>query len=150
MREKVQNFLFHFFVLVLFGIQANAHAQIADSINPDLDSAIISQQGNFLQLNQDQIRLLPFRNIKTFGLISPSAYRTKGDNMHYYGIRSDENQYFVDGMQIRNIENFPVRLIQSYSLFAAEAPIEMGFTSAAISSIKTQNKFDPIIFPLDP
>lgn len=116
------------------GIKAQ---NVQDTI-PVPDSALnLSQAGTSLQLNQTQIRILPFRNLSAFGLVSPSAYNLKNGRMFYHGIESGENHTFIDGMQIGDASNFPVRLIQSYSLYSSQAPMEMGFTSGGITAIKT-------------
>lgn len=65
--------------------------------------------------------------------------------MHYYGIRSTENQYFFDGMQIRDVENFPVRILDSYSLYTTSAPIGKGFSAGAITNFSSIGGIDKLM-----
>lgn len=116
-------------------------AQYNENQGSNPDSTInLSEVGNSLQLNKEQIQSLPFHNLSTFGLVAPSAYRLKGDRMFYYGIEATGNHTFIDGMQIRDASDFPVRLIQSYSLYTSQTPINMGFTTGGITAIETLNQ----------
>ena len=138
---KHKAFLFLLLSAIYISCTFSLQAQGDENQTAKHDSTIIiSEVGNSLQLNQEQIQSLPFHKLTSFGLVAPSAYRLKGDRMFYYGIESTGNHTFVDGMQIADASNFPVRIIQSYSLYTQQAPINMGFTTGGITSIETLNK----------
>ncbi|MFK5855655.1 MAG: hypothetical protein QM503_05955 [Bacteroidota bacterium] len=125
-------------------------AQNTENQTKKQDSTIIlSEVGNSLHFNQEQIQRLPFHNLSALGLMAPSAYCLKGDRMFYYGIESTGNHTFVDGMQIGDASNFPVQLIQSYSLFTNQAPINMGFTTGGITAIETLNQLNDFTILFD-
>jgi hypothetical protein len=113
-------------------------SQGAENQSSIVDTTIhLSDVGNTLQLNQEQLQRIPFHKLSSYGLLAPSAYRLKGDRMHFYGISTGANSTFIDGVQISDASDFPVRLIQSYSLFTSQSPISMGFTSGGITSLQT-------------
>ncbi len=120
-----------------------------DSISPADTTINLSNSGSFLQLNQKQLQNLPFLNLSTYGLVSPSAYRLKGDQMFYYGIETTGDHVFIDDMQISDASDFPVRLIQTYNLYTTQAPINMGFTTGGITSIKTISNLNDFTFLMD-
>lgn len=126
-------------VSIVFSVILQAQSNENQISIPD-STIILSKIGNSLQLNHEQIQSLPFRNLSSYGLVAPSAYRLKGNRMFYYGIESTRNHTFIDGMQIADASSFPVRLIQSYSLYTTQAPINMGFTSGGITAIETLNQ----------
>jgi hypothetical protein len=97
----------------------------------------LSDVGNTLQLNQEQLQQAPFHKLTTYGLLAPSAYRLKGDQIYFYGISSSNSRTFIDGMLISDASDFPVRALQSYQLFTSRLPIDMGFTSVGTTSLET-------------
>lgn len=128
-------------ILISIGFSGVLCAQNNENQTSKQDSILnLLEIGTSLQLNREQIQSLPFHNLSTFGLVAPSAYRLKGDRMFYYGIESTGNHTFVDGMQIGDASDFPVQLIQSYSLYTSQAPINMGFTAGGITAIETLNQ----------
>lgn len=132
----------YIFILLLstitLGFANVLRAQNNEDRSSKQDSTInLSEVGTSLQLDGERIRSLPFHKLPSFGLLAPSAYRLKGDRMFYYGIETNGDHTFIDGMQIGDASDFPVRLIQSYSLFTRMAPINMGFALGGITAIET-------------
>ena len=107
------------------------------------------QQGVALKFNQQQLTSLPFRSLSSYGLLAPSAYSLKGDVNYYYGISANGNSAFVDGMNVDDISNFPVRVIDSYSLYTSKAPIVAGFSVGGITSIETLSNLNEFVVLFD-
>ena len=106
------------------------------------DTLISLFNKSYLNYNQDQIMGLPFRNLSSFGLMAPSAYYLKGGDMNYYGVSTTGNSNVLDGMQISDISNLPIRIIDTYRLYIKQAPITSGFSSGGITSLVTLS--DPV------
>ena len=99
-----------------------------------------------LSLNYLKIREIPFRNSNRWGLLSPSAYYTKGDRMFYYGIEAVNNNTYLDGMLFDGLEGFPVRALESYNLYSEQLPINKGFAVGGITSLETAHRIDSLTF----
>lgn len=113
-------------------------SQGAESQTSLVDTTIhLSDVGNTLQLNQEQLQRIPFHKLSSYGLLAPSAYSLKGDRMYFYGISVTDSHTFIDGMLISDASDFPVRVLQSYQLFTSRLPIGMGFSSVGITSLET-------------
>lgn len=102
-----------------------------------------------LNFNQKQISGLPFQNLSSFGLMAPSAYSLKGGNMYYYGRESAGNHTFIDGMQVKDASNLPIRIIRSYSLFSRQVPINMATSPGAITSLEIIDDLDEFTVMFD-
>lgn len=140
---KPKTFKILFIILINVSFFSGLQAQNNKDQFYGLDSTInLADVGTSLQLNQEQLQSLPFHKLSSFGLLSPSAYRLKGDRMFYYGIEANQNHTFIDGMQVKDASNFPLRLIQSYNLYTNQAPINLGFTIGGITRIKTLQEND--------
>ncbi len=145
MKNNYRLFSIFVFLLLPFTIlqaQTDTISRVDTTIN-------LSNAGSSLQLNQKQLRNLPFLNLSSYGLISPSAYRLKGGRMFYFGIEASRNHVFIDGMQVSDASGFPVRLIRKYNLYTAQTPINMGFATGGITSIETIGQQKDFTFLLD-
>lgn len=139
--------LFKTILLFIFCYTLNisiARSQTKIDTLPYYDTIQLAAVGNFVQMNAEQLRLMPFRNFSTFGMVAPSAYRLKGDRMYYFDNRATNDQYYLDGMQIKNVDNFPIGMLESYSLYWGTTPISKGFSSAAITSFETLDNFNKL------
>ncbi len=127
-------------VIVLHGFWQFTKAQDSLNINTKTDSIVDwANTTATLQLNQEQIQRLPFRQMSSFGMLAPSAYQQKGSTTYYYGVGSSRNNYFIDGMQLSDVTDFPTRIIETYRLYTRQAPINMGFNIGGITAIETFN-----------
>ncbi len=99
-----------------------------------------------LSLNYKKIKEIPFGNSGEFGLLSPSAYYLKGGRMFYYGIEARGNNTYLDGMAIDDINNFPVRTLDSYHLYTEQTPINKGFAMGGITTVETARHIDSLTF----
>ncbi len=127
-------------VIVLHGLSPIANAQDTLNVKTKTDSIIdwANTSASF-KLNQEQIQRLPFRQMSSFGMLAPSAYQQKGSTTYYYGVGSSGNNYFIDGMQLSDVTDFPTRIVESYELYTRQAPIRMGFNIGGITAIGTLN-----------
>ncbi|PIY33776.1 MAG: hypothetical protein COZ08_04640, partial [Bacteroidetes bacterium CG_4_10_14_3_um_filter_42_6] len=125
-------------VWMMAGLCVELLAQDTVVRSPKSDSTVnIAEYGNSLHFNQSEIRRLPFQKLSSFGMMSASGYQMKGDNTYYYGMASDGSNTYINGMQVQDASNFPVRLIESYKLYTRQAPINRGFTVGGITTIET-------------
>jgi len=125
-------------VWMMAGLCVELLAQDTVVRSPKSDSTVnIAEYGNSLHFNQSEIRRLPFQKLSSFGMMSASGYQMKGDNTYYYGMASDGSNTYINGMQVQDASNFPVRLIESYKLYTRQAPINRGFTVGEITTIET-------------
>jgi hypothetical protein len=99
----------------------------------------LSMAGNYMTLKPSQFSKLPFRSIMSYGLLTPSAYRLKDNEIYYYGIPVSNNNSVIDGMQIADMSNLPPSVIQSYDIYTKESPINIGFASGGITSIESKS-----------
>jgi hypothetical protein len=99
----------------------------------------LSDVGNSLQLNQEQLQRIPFHELSSYGLLAPSAYRLKGEHINFFGISVGNSYTFIDGMPMNDASDFPVRALKSYQLFTNRLPINMGFTSVGTNSLETMS-----------
>ena len=131
--------------LTTFAILLNisTRAQQNDTLQPDTVINLY-KQGFSLNLNQQQLQLLPFRDVSSFGLVAPSGYYLKEGNNYYFGMQTGGNVTYVDGLQIDNPDGLPLRLISNYSLNLVSDPVEYGFYSGAVTELKTLDNFDKI------
>ena len=111
-----------------------------DSVKPLLYKEIT------LSLDYNKIKEIPFSKPGMFALLSPSAYYTKGGRMFYYGIEAQGNNNYLDGMIIEDINEFPVRTLDSYHLYTEQSPINKGFALGGITTLETANHIDSLTF----
>ncbi|MBU2553281.1 MAG: TonB-dependent receptor [Bacteroidetes bacterium] len=137
---KHSRLIFLLTIIVLHGFWQVAKAQDTLNISTKTDSIVDwTNTKASLQLNQEQIQRLPFRQMSSFGMLAPSAYQQKGVTTYYYGIGSSGYNYFIDGMQLSDVSDFPTRTIETYQLHTRQAPIQMGFNIGGITVIETMN-----------
>ena len=70
----------------------------------------------------NEINLLPFRDIQSLGLLYPSAYYLMNSRMFFSGTETESGYIYVDGMKIRNPENFPFRSIGKITFYDSKIP----------------------------
>ena len=136
-------------VYVQFLFPVNVFSQDTMDFSTKSDTTDLIYASSYLNFNNDQLSKLPFRNLSTFGLMAPSAYRLKGDRMFYYSIETTGDHTFIDGMQVADAIDFPVRIIQSYSLYPSQTPINKGFATGAITSIETLTQLNDFTVLID-
>ncbi|MFA5418569.1 MAG: hypothetical protein WC341_08930, partial [Bacteroidales bacterium] len=134
-------------IIAGFGMDILAQDTVVSSSKSD-STVNIAEYGNSLHFNQSDTRRLPFQKLSSFGMMAASAYQAKGNNTYYYGMTSDGDNTYINGMQVRDASNFPVRLIDSYHLYTRQAPINRGFTVGGITTIETLNP-DEFMVQLD-
>jgi len=125
-------------VVILSSIKTWAQETDSTDNNKHVSEINLSVLGESITLKDDNIRTLPFRNLNGFGLSAPSAYYLKNNRMFYYGIESQGGTYFIDGMHIKNADDFPVNSIDEYNLYLQKTPIEFGYSLIGISDLQTK------------
>ncbi|NQU32212.1 MAG: TonB-dependent receptor [Bacteroidetes bacterium] len=140
-------------IIVLYNLVLSPHVLLSqDSTNnaSKIDTTnYMSNYGATLKFNQQQLSGLPFRNLLSYGLFAPSAYKLKEDVNYYYGISANGNSAFVDGMNISDVSNFPIRIIDTYSLYTSKTPIVAGFSAGGITSIETLSDINELVVLFD-
>ncbi len=134
------------FNLSIYGIN------ISDSTEKSISNDTIVNvfnHGKQTTLTNYQIANLPFRFINTYGLIAPSAYKLKTGPMFFHGISSYGNSAFIDGMQVTDLCDFPIRAIEQYTLFTRGVPVNFGFWSGGVTDISTISSPNRSEFSID-
>ena len=96
-----------------------------------------------------QLDHLPFKTLTDISLITPSAYYLKGKRMFYFGVEANGASVFIDGMQVSDAGNFPLRSIENYTFFGYKAPIYMGNALTGFTGIETKNLTEKWDFDID-
>jgi len=91
----------------------------------------------------------PFQTVKSASLTTPSAYYLKGNRMFYYGIEADGDYIFIDGMQVRDGNEFPFRSIGSYRFYEINSPIYMGNSAGGFINIQSSEVEDKFSFNIE-
>lgn len=135
--------------LILIPIQkisSQSNNILQDSIkNDSLQNEIFKQH----YLNSNNLRNIPFRDIKSSSLIFPSTYYLKGDRMFYYGIEANGDYIYIDGMQVSDGGDFPFRSIGSYRFYDFGSPIGLGNSAAGFVDIKSTEAGDKFGFNIE-
>ncbi len=113
--------------------------------NDSLKNEIFDQH----PLKFSDLKNLPFRSVKSASLTTPSAYYLKGNRMFYYGIEADGDYIFIDGMQVRDGNDFPFRSIGSYRFYGINSPIFMGNSAGGFIDIQSSEVEDKFSFNIE-
>ncbi|MCD4789708.1 MAG: hypothetical protein K8R37_06875 [Bacteroidales bacterium] len=113
--------------------------------NDSLQNEIFYQHS----LKFSDLKNRPFRTVKSASLTTPSAYYLKGNRMFYYGIEADGDYIFIDGMQVRDGNEFPFRSIGSYRFYGINSPIYMGNSAGGFIDIQSSEVEDKFSFNIE-
>ena len=127
-------------LVLIFGI-LNVYAQEPENDVP-LDSLILkSRQTSF---DANTMKVLPFRTAGSVVLAGPNSYFLKGDAYYLDGLEAGESCMFIDGMQVKDGNDFLFRSIFNYNYYRSNQPISMGNVAGGLVEIKTRTFSDSI------
>ncbi len=136
---KISSVLYTFILVVLFYTQNQGQETDTTLMRKTLSAIELSESGTKTTLNHIDISTLPFRNLDKFGLTTSSAFYLKNNRMFYYGIEGQGNNYFIDGMHVKDAAGFPVSSIGNYTLYTQNTPIHLGYALIGITELKTKD-----------
>ena len=141
------NHKFFPFLLLAMGLLTTLQAQNQDDSIRKTDTVIdLHTLGTSFRLNRMEIRNMPFFKLSEFGMMAPSAYRLKENQIYYFGVQTGGANTYLDGMLLGDAADFPVRALESYNLYTEQAPIDKGFAMGGITTVETARHLDSLTF----
>jgi hypothetical protein len=134
-----------FFLLILILPAAFANGQESASyvdtiIPPAFNRSIFFEKS----LNNNTIQLLSYTEINKLSLLYSAGYYTGSESYYYNSIPKGQSFTYLDGMRVRDISDFPISAIESYTLYTSDSPIRYGNSLAGIASIESVKATDNI------
>ena len=121
-------------------------AQSQESVN-QMDT--IDFQPGLSEINSGHIQTLPFRTSGDLILSGPNSYYLKGGKYYSDGLEMGNGSVFIDGMQVKDGNNFLFRAIDKYGHYRSNQPIQFGNVAGSMSVIQTRSFKDSLYVEAD-
>jgi len=93
-------------------------------------------------ISANRLLFMPFRTLNGYALSSPNTYYLKNGRLFTDGLEATGDFVFIDGMQIADANDFPVRSIKAFQHYRMDQPLQFGNVAGSLIEINTSDFSD--------
>lgn len=139
-----------FFLQIIIIFSALSYSQ--DNSENDSPTDTISKPDHIVNpqpVTPSRLQQMPFRSVNGVALNSPNTYYLKNNTLVVDGLLTTGDNFFIDGMQVTDGQDFPFRAIASYQHYRINQPVEYGNVPGSLIELKTPECKDKFHFDID-
>lgn len=134
-------------LMMLLGVSGNyLKGQTDSTAFKETGNPAIQSLTEIKTLNSENLNVLPFRTLNGYALSSPNTYYLKYERLFTDGLEATGEYYFIDGMQVEDGNDFPVRGIGSYRHYRLNQPMQYGNAPGSMIWVISQSFPDKLHF----